>query len=64
MFNGNIKRNATITKIKLSCVFCITFGGSSILQPERHVSFFDDIFIFIFRLFGDFVLYIYIYIDQ
>ena len=54
MFNGNIKRDATITKIKLSCVFCITFGGSSILQPE-HVSFFDDIFIFIFRLFGDFV---------
>ena len=66
MFNGNIKRNATITKIKLSCVFCITFGGSSILQPERHV-FFLMIYLFSFFaclviLFFDIYIYIYIYI--
>ena len=66
MFNGNIKRNATITKIKLSCVFCITLGGSSILQPERHV-FFVMIYLFSFFaclviLFFDIYIYIYIYI--
>ena len=61
MFNGNIKRNATITKIKLSCVFCITFGGSSILQPERHVFF---LMIYLFSFFACLVILffdIYIY---
>ena len=61
MFNGNIKRDATITKIKLSCVFCIRFGGSSILQPEGHVFF---LMIYLFSFFACLVILffdIYIY---